>query len=292
MMPASERLDRPGAAAAELHQWLEVRLDLAERKGLAQVLDEGVARQLGVDHARREHRAAGPPAVLRGVHREIGVAQELVGGAHPAAGERDPDARVDAHDVTLHAERREQRPQHALRGSLGLDRRGRVLEQHGELVAAHPRRKVVLAQRRAQPLRHRHEQGIAGGVPERVVHALEIVEVEEHHGRRVVVARQRGLDAQREQGAAGRPHIERPMHTAQQESQRRQPQHARTRRHQPSESVRNQAIIDHDSGQQRLGRGQGRDDQGQEQRHRKVTPLRPQMRPQQAAQAAWFTFRG
>ena len=42
-------------------------------------------------------------------------------------------------------------------------------------------------------------------MPERVVDALEVVEVEEHHRRRVVVARERGLDAQREQRAVGEP---------------------------------------------------------------------------------------
>ena len=42
-------------------------------------------------------------------------------------------------------------------------------------------------------------------MPEGVVHALEVVEVEEHHCGRVVVARQRSLDAQREQGAIGEP---------------------------------------------------------------------------------------
>ncbi len=123
----------------------------------------------------------------------------------PAARKRDADARSYANDVPLDAERREQRPEHALRGSLGLDRRGRVLEQHRELVAAHARSEVVLAQRRAQALGDRHEQRIAGGVPERVVDALEIVEVEEHHRRRVVVACERGLDAQGEERAVGEP---------------------------------------------------------------------------------------
>ena len=81
-------------------------------------------------------------------------------------------------------ERLEQRAQHALRRALGLDRRRRMLEQHGELVAAQARGQIVLAQRRPQPLGDGHEQRVAGGVAERVVDALEVVQVEEQHGGR------------------------------------------------------------------------------------------------------------
>ena len=69
-----------------------------------------------------------------------------------------------------------------------LHRRRRVLEQHRELVAAQARGEIVLAQRRAQALGDGHEQRVARRVPERVVDGLEVVEVEEHDGGRVVVA--------------------------------------------------------------------------------------------------------
>ena len=103
----------------------------------------------------------------------------------------------------LDRERREQRTEHPLGGALGLDGRRGVLEQHRELVAAQARGQVVLAQRGAQPLGDRHEQRVAGCVAERVVDALEVVQVEEQHGGRVVVARERRLDAQREERAVG-----------------------------------------------------------------------------------------
>ncbi len=101
------------------------------------------------------------------------------------------------------AQRRDERAEHALGRPLRLDRRRRVLEQDRELVAAEARGEVVLAQRRAQALGDRHEQRVAGRMAERVVDALELVEVEEHHRRRVVVARERRLDAQREERAVG-----------------------------------------------------------------------------------------
>ena len=48
-----------------------------------QLADERVPRDLGVVHAGREDRAARPPAGLGGVHREVGVAQQLAGRATP-----------------------------------------------------------------------------------------------------------------------------------------------------------------------------------------------------------------
>ena len=204
MVPARERLDRPAAAAAELDERLEVRLDVAAPDGVAQLVDERVPRELRVLHARREDGAARAAAGLGGVHREVGVAQQLGGGAprrRSRARRRCSRARARARPSTESGA--DERAEHALGGALGLDRRRRVLEQHRELVAAEARGEIVLAQRGAQALGDGHEQRVAGGVPERVVDALEVVEVEEHDRRRVVVARERGLDPQREQRAVG-----------------------------------------------------------------------------------------
>ena len=61
-----------------------------------------------------------------------------------------------------------------------------ALDQDGELVAADAGDRVADAHARPQPLAHRHEQPVAGIVAEAVVHRLEVVEVDEQHGHRLV----------------------------------------------------------------------------------------------------------
>ena len=63
--------------------------------------------------------------------------------------------------------------------------------QHDEFVAAEARHKVRVAHDGAQPVGDRAQQRIAGRVPERVVHLLELVEIDEQH-REVAVALHRG----------------------------------------------------------------------------------------------------
>ena len=77
-----------------------------------------------------------------------------------------------------------------------------VLEQDRELVAAEPRHGVAHAQRGAQARRDRLQHPVAGGVAERVVDRLEVVEVQEQHGERPAVvasAAERVFDAIAEQ---------------------------------------------------------------------------------------------
>ena len=71
-------------------------------------------------------------------------------------------------------------------------------EQHRELVAAEAGDRVTGAQHPAQPDRDLHQHRVAGSVPERVVHLLETVEVDQQHAD-PWVSRQRGLDVNLEQ---------------------------------------------------------------------------------------------
>ncbi len=80
---------------------------------------------------------------------------------------------------------------------------------HDELVTAEPHAEVAAAQRVAQPLRHLHEQLVAGRVAEHVVDPLEAVEVDEQQrDTRTAAARTREraghlLDEQRAAPEAG-----------------------------------------------------------------------------------------
>ncbi len=85
---------------------------------------------------------------------------------------------------------------------------GQLLEQERELVAPEPGDRVHRAQHRLQAVGEPRQQAVAGGVPERVVDLLEVVDVEEQHGDRGVVAPrtvQSDAEAVEEQRPVGQP---------------------------------------------------------------------------------------
>ena len=76
----------------------------------------------------------------------------------------------------------------------------------GELVAAEPRHEVGVAQAGAEPLRHGLEQFVADRMAERIVDALEVVEIEAVHGEALALAsatRQQFVEPLIEQDAIG-----------------------------------------------------------------------------------------
>ena len=80
-----------------------------------------------------------------------------------------------------------------------------VLQQHRELVAAHARRDVARPHAQLDPAGGGDQHGVARPVAGAVVDRLEVVEVEEQHGRHAAPARQRRLHAAQEQRAVGEP---------------------------------------------------------------------------------------
>ena len=77
-----------------------------------------------------------------------------------------------------------------VRRVLGMAQLG---EDDRELVAAEARHRVVVADAVAQPLRHLQQQLVAGGVAERVVDGLEVIEIDEHHRQRACRCAARAL---------------------------------------------------------------------------------------------------
>ena len=143
---------------------------------------------------------------LRGVHGEVGLAQQLVDVRVAGLADRQADAQRHFDVLAVHRERLVERGHDPLGGLDGLVRAADRLEQHAELVAAEPGRRVGGAQARAQAARDVDEELVADGVPELVVDHLEVVEIEEEHGHALIVARlarERMLDAVVEQRAVG-----------------------------------------------------------------------------------------
>ena len=107
--------------------------------------------------------------------RLIGVIVNIVGNSDAERG-ADPDRRAEDD------ERPAQDVEHAFRDVFRFDGGVDALDEERELVAAEARGGVGAAQAGADPSGHLDEQGVAGGVSERVVDAFEVVDVEEDHG--------------------------------------------------------------------------------------------------------------
>jgi hypothetical protein len=190
VLPADECLDPRDPSRRQLDDGLVEDVELAASEAARQLGAQLVPRDDGGVDRRLEHRYAVLAGRLRGVHRDVGVAQQLV-GADARARRRDADADADVDLPPVERERPAQRLDDAV-GHAGRPGKARVVvEQDGELVAAEPGRDVAGSHGRPQPPGDAAQQPVAGVVAEGVVDDLEVVEIEEHHDRHL---RTRPLD--------------------------------------------------------------------------------------------------
>ena len=158
--------------------------ELIAADALAEVADHRQAPRRGILLLHREQREAAPGA-LGVVHREVGAAQEIVDVVAVHGHERDADADADLDALAEHDEGLPEGlldlPDHGRGpGHVGAGR-----QEHAELVAAEAGDGVGLAQARDEALAHELQQHVAVVVAERVVHALEPIEVEHHQRERL-----------------------------------------------------------------------------------------------------------
>ncbi len=117
---------------------------------------------------------------LGDVHDDVGTAHQRAGVVAVLREQRHADAGADVDRLALELDRRTQGRGH------GTRHRARAFAigagQHDrELVATEARHGVAIAQRSAQPVGDLAQHRVAGDVTERVVDALEAVEVEQQH---------------------------------------------------------------------------------------------------------------
>ena len=112
------------------------------------------------------------------------------------SGLRERDAHAGGHQqlVAVDQERQPEGFGHGGRDLLGLLERRDALEQHRELIAAEPGDRVGRPRALDEPLRSGLQQPVADVVPERVVHVLEVVEVD-HQDRQSVLGAPRERDS-------------------------------------------------------------------------------------------------
>ena len=123
------------------------------------------------------------PWRLGGVHRDVGVAEQVVDALRGTGAHDDADADADHRFLAAHREARaEDLHQSAGDRQCALESR-LVVDQDRELVAAQPGSHVSLAEAATDAIADHDQQLVAGGVAEGVVDRLEVVEVEEEDHR-------------------------------------------------------------------------------------------------------------
>ena len=204
VVPPDQRLEPDNAPGGELDLRLVVELELAAVQRHPQLLgDPHALMNFTVEVVAVEAEAVAA-LVLGAVKRQIGLHHHRLGTGGFGREQGDADARGDADLVALDAERHGQKladPGGKFPGGLRI---GDCRQQNGELVAAEPRHQVLGPDRGLQPANDLLQQQVAHGVAERVVHILEVVDVEIEHGegRRAAQARGEGHGEPLEEGAA------------------------------------------------------------------------------------------
>ena len=181
MRPASQGLDPDDPTVGEIDDRLIGDEQLVALDGLPELsveLDTGLHTRL---HPRLVPAVRAGPIRLGPVHRQIGVAKEVVAGLGAELGHHDADAGADEHLGAGDGERLPQGVDEAFCGRVGFCVGRQLLEQDAELIAAPPADRVPDTDAGGEARRDLLEEQVARDVSEGVVDALEPVEVEVQH---------------------------------------------------------------------------------------------------------------
>jgi hypothetical protein len=174
-------------------QRLIVQLESAARDRLAQIQFQRAQRHHARIHGRLEE-AVGPASIGLGlIHRQIRVLQQLIEIGAVLRSQRNPDTGIGAEQVTETFKRFADRlvnPRQQVRGIRRSCDRGL---NDRKFVATEPGNDIRRSQAAAQPTSQGFQEFIADRVAERVVDALELIDVDVEH----------------RQLLAGRKHLER-----------------------------------------------------------------------------------
>ena len=182
MGPAHERLEADHPAAADLDLRLVDEVQLGRIDGPAQIVLEAnplgrIAVQDAVEEAERV-----APLRLCPIERHVGMAEQRVSILGIDRIEADPQARGHPQLVPVDVHRRFEAAHDLARRDGRVVHPAQPAQDHDELVATHPRDRVLLPHGAPQPLAELHQERVAHGVAEAVVDRLEPVDIEEGHG--------------------------------------------------------------------------------------------------------------
>jgi hypothetical protein len=204
--PAQQGLDAHDPARGELQAGLVVERQLRLLEGGAQAALDGAPLDGAGGHGRGEELVVVAPALLRPVHRGVGVPDERLRVLSVLGVEADPPARRHPHVPALDPEGLAERLLQLVRDLGHVLRVVDPREEQHELVAPEASHGVAFAHGGGEPIRHPLQQLVPRGVAEGVVDALQAVEVEEDDGEAVPVAvglGERDRQAVEEEAAVG-----------------------------------------------------------------------------------------
>ena len=186
MLPAQQCLEAQAAGPREVDDRLVEHGELAASQRPAQLrLDPAPAIDLDT-HLGLEMLELAASRLLRPVQRDVGMLEQVAGAASVARVEGDPDAAAGLQLLVPIAERLPQLRHDSAGDQAGIGRLAEAFKDQRELVTAEARHGVFLPALDAQAPRDLTQQGVAGVVAERVVHALEGVEIEQQQGHALV----------------------------------------------------------------------------------------------------------
>ena len=187
MPPAHQRFDAGDAARGQLDLRLIGEEQLVGIERAAQLGFELQARHRAGAHVFAVDDAAIAARGLGLVQRQARGAQQFVGEAAVVREDRDADGAGDEEIAMPDQERRGERRHDVVDGVLHVGIGLQVADGHRELIAGEARQRhgdravALQLEEGAEARGHGLQQRVAGAVPDAVVDALELVEVDAHH---------------------------------------------------------------------------------------------------------------
>src|SRR6185437_1459673 len=174
--PAEQRFntDEFAGAAGDLRLVEERHLIVDERSPEVGLELEFVSARLSERSGKKLEAVAA--AALGGIHGGIGVAEQRGGVGAPLRGEAEAEAGGDAQFLAGELERALELAREPAGGAHGVILAAAIGHDDDEGVAANPGDGVIGAGGVPKAVGENGQQFVAGGVAERIVHALEVVE--------------------------------------------------------------------------------------------------------------------
>ena len=182
MTPADQRLQADDPARSGVHLRLIDEEKLVFVQGVPQFRGQGEARaDFGIHGVGKEpERVSSLP--LGAVERHLGKGEQRLGiqGVTPAHG--NANAYADANQSSVDRVGLAQYVQQLARENAGVLRAVEIDFHDGEFVRSETRDHVRLADVRAQPFADSPEERVSPGMAQRVIHILEMIEIEMQQG--------------------------------------------------------------------------------------------------------------
>src|SRR5215218_1509315 len=142
MVPAHECFETREASRLERNDWLVVNTEFLVFDRLAQIAFELQSQNRARVHAVIEYFVTRLSILFRTIHRDVGVAQNVVGTIVATRAERDADTRCGESRVLIEHERLAELLLNSLRNAHGVSRVSHTAQQDRKLIATETRERV------------------------------------------------------------------------------------------------------------------------------------------------------